>query len=81
MTSKTEFTRKELNFIAKKRGIKGPQNISTEELLNTLSRYDSKRKVKNNSKKLSKIKLEKLLRYKIFPKMNYVRLKIYKINQ
>ena len=59
MTSKTEFTRKELNFIAKKRGIKGPQNISTEELLNTLSRYDSKRKVKNNSKKLSKIKLEK----------------------
>ena len=60
MTSKIEFTRKELNFIAKKRGIKEPQNISTKELLNTLSRYDSKRKVKNNSKKLSKIKPEKI---------------------
>ena len=34
--------------------------MSTKELLNTLSRYDSKRKVKNNSKKLSKIKLEKI---------------------
>ena len=60
MTSKIEFTRKELNFIAKKRGIKEPQNISTKELLNTLTRYDSKRKVKNNSKKLSKIKPEKI---------------------
>ena len=36
--------------------------MSTEELLNTLSRYDSKRKVKNNSKKL--------LKYKDFQKMN-----------
>ena len=60
MTSKIEFTRKELNFIVKKRGIKEPQNISTKELLNTLSRYDSKRKVMNNSKKLSKIKPEKI---------------------
>ena len=34
--------------------------MSTEELLNTISRYDSKRKVKNNSKTLSKIKLEKI---------------------
>ena len=34
--------------------------MSTKELLNSLSRYDSKRKVKNNSKKLSKIKLEKI---------------------
>ena len=33
--------------------------MSTEELLNTLSRYDSKRKVKNNRRKLLKIKLEK----------------------
>ena len=38
------FTRKEYDLIAKKRGIKDPQNMSTEELLNTLSRYDSKRK-------------------------------------
>ena len=34
--------------------------MCTKELLNTLSRYDSKRKVKNDSKKLSKIKLEKI---------------------
>ena len=60
MTSKIEFTRKELNFVAKNRGIKELQNMCTEELLNTLSRYDNKRKVKNNSKKLSKIKLEKI---------------------
>ena len=33
--------------------------MSTEELLNTLIRYDGKRKVKNNSKKLSNIKLKK----------------------
>ena len=55
-----ELTRKEYDLIAKNRCIKEPQNMSTEELLNTLSRYDSKRKVKNNSKKLSKIKLEKI---------------------
>ena len=61
MTSKIiELTRKEYNLIAKNRGIKEPQNMSTEELLNTLIRYDGKRKVKNNSKKLSKIKLEKI---------------------
>ena len=34
--------------------------MSTEELLNTLSRYDSRCKVMNDSKKLSKIKLEKI---------------------
>ena len=43
-----EFTRKVLDLIAKNRGIKEPQNMSTEELLNTLSRYDTKCKVKNN---------------------------------
>ena len=54
MTSKIiELTRKEYNLIAKNRGIKEPQNMSTEELLNTLSRYDSKRKVKSNRKKKS----------------------------
>ena len=61
MTSKIiEFTRKEYDLIAKNRGIKEPQNMSTEELLNTLSRYDSKRKVKSNHRKLLKIKLEKI---------------------
>ena len=34
--------------------------MSTKELLSTLSRYDSKRKVKNNRRKLLKIKLEKI---------------------
>ena len=34
--------------------------MSTEELLNSLSRYDSKRKVKTNHKKLLKMKLEKI---------------------
>ena len=47
----TEFTRKEYDLIARNRGIKEPQKMSTEELLNTLSRYDSKRKVKSNRKK------------------------------
>ena len=61
MTSKIiEFTRKEYNLIAKNRSIKEPQNMSTEELLNTLSRYDNKRKEKNNRKKLLKTKLEKI---------------------
>ena len=43
-----ELTREEYNLIAKNRGIQEPQNMSNEELLNTLSRYDSRRKVKNN---------------------------------
>ena len=37
MASKNiELTRKEYNLIAKNRGIQEPQNMSTEELLNTL---------------------------------------------
>ena len=34
--------------------------MSTQELLDTLSRYDSRRKVKSNGRKLLKIKLEKI---------------------
>ena len=61
MTSKIiKLTRKEYNLIARNRGIQEPQNMSTKELLNTLSRYDSKSKVKNNRRKLLKIKLEKV---------------------
>ena len=61
MTSKIiELTRKEYNLIAKNRGIREPQKVSTEELLNALSRYDSKRKVKSNREKLLKTKLEKI---------------------
>ena len=54
------FTRKEYNLIAKNRGIKEPQKMSTEELLDTLSRHNSKRKVKSNRRKSLKIKLEKI---------------------
>ena len=54
------FTRKEYDIIARSRGIKETQNMFTEELLNALSRYGSKRKVKTNHKKLVKMKLEKI---------------------
>ena len=54
------LTRKEYDLIAKTRGIKKRQKMSTEELLNTLSGYDSKRKVKSNRRKLLKMKLEKI---------------------
>ena len=61
MTSKNiEVTRKEYNCFAENRGIQEPQNMSTKALLNTLRRYDSRRKVKNNRKKLLKIKPEKI---------------------
>ena len=57
MTSKiVMLTRKEYDLIAKNRGIKEPQNMSTEELLNTLSR----RKLKSNRRKLFKMILEKI---------------------
>ena len=52
MYKMVELTRKEYNIIVKNRGITEPQNMSTQELLNTLSRYDSRRKVKNICKKL-----------------------------
>ena len=49
MTSKIiTYTRKEQDLIAKNRGIKEPQKMSTEELLNTLYRYDIKREIKSN---------------------------------
>ena len=47
-------------MLLQKTGIMEPQNMSTQELLNTPSRYDSRRKVKNNCRKLSKIGLEKI---------------------
>ena len=61
MTSKiVMLTRKEYNLIAKNRGIKKPQNMSTEELIDTLSRYDTKRKVNSNHRKILKMGLEKI---------------------
>ena len=55
-----ELTRKEYNIIAKIWSIIEPQNMSTQELINTLIRNDSRCKVKNNHKKLLKIGLEKI---------------------
>ena len=55
-----ELARKGYNIIAKNRGIIEPQNMSTKKLINTLSRYDSRHKVKNIRRKLSKIGLEKI---------------------
>ena len=56
MTSKiVEFTRKEYDLIAKNRGIKEPQNMSTEELIDTIIRYGIKRKVESNRRKLLKL--------------------------
>ena len=53
MTSRIiTLTRKEYSLIAKSRGIKEPQKISTEELLNTLDRYNSRREVKSTRRKL-----------------------------
>ena len=54
------FIRKEYNLIPKNRGINEPQKMSIEDLLDTLSRYDSKRKVLINRKRLNKINLEKI---------------------
>ena len=56
MTSKIiTLTRKEYDLIAKNRGIKEPQKMSTGELLDTFYRYDTKREVKINRRKLNKI--------------------------
>ena len=58
-----DFTRKEYNITVKDRGIIEPQKMSTQELLNTLSRYNSRHKVKNNCKKLIKIaKIQNILK-------------------
>ena len=65
-----EFTRKECNIIAKNRCIIEPENMSTQELINTLSTYDSRRKVKSNRRTSSKIGLEKIVENRIFKKMN-----------
>ena len=60
-----ELTRKEYNIIAKNRGIIEPQNMTTQELINTLTRHDSRHKVKKIRKKRLKLGLEKSLKYRI----------------
>ena len=49
-----ELTRKEYNIIEKNRDIEEPQKMSTPELLNTLSRYNSTRKKKKIAKNYQK---------------------------
>ena len=59
------LTRKEYNLIAKNRGVNEPQKMSTEELLNTLHRYNTKREVKSNCRKSNKINLKKIAKKQI----------------
>ena len=75
------LTRKEYDLIAKNRGIEETQKMSTEELSNTLDRYDFKHEVKSNRRKLNKINLKKIAKKQNISRMNYVKLKNYKINQ
>ena len=61
MTSRNlKITTKEYNMILEKRGIRNPQDMSIEELINTLSRYYSKRKVYSIRRKLQRLGLEKI---------------------
>ena len=55
-----ELTRKEYNIIANNRGIIEPQNMNTQELINTLTRYDNRRKVKKIRREILKLGLEKI---------------------
>ena len=68
-------------MIAEKRGIQNPQNMYTKELLNTLSRCDSKGKVNSIHIKYENQGEKILLKYKIYVKMILIRLKRYKKNQ
>ena len=55
-----ELARKQNNIISKNRCIVEPHKISTQKLIDTLNRYDNRRKVKSNRRKLLKIKLEEI---------------------
>ena len=79
MSSKyAKIARKELNIIAKKKGIKEPYMISTEDLIDTINRYYSKRKSYRNRRKLRKVGLDKYIKYKISQIMIYIKLQSYK---
>ena len=67
-----ELTREEYNLIAERRGIKKPK-----KLLNTLNRYDSKRK----SEKLSKIGLGNVTKIPNISEMKQIKLKSCKESQ
>ena len=55
-----KITRKELNIIAKNRGIEDPHKISTNDLMKTLIRHDKKRKSYSIRRKINKLNLKKI---------------------
>ena len=82
MTAKNiEITRKECDIIAKSRRIKNPQDLSTEDLINTLSRYDSKCKVKSIRRKLRRLGLENIAKTQNISKNDFNKVENYKKNQ
>ena len=58
----TLITRKKLNLIAKNRGTKGPHKMSIDDLINALSRQDSKHKSYSIRRKLKKLNLNKFIK-------------------
>ena len=52
--AKKYLLRKDYNAIAENRGFTDPQKVSTSDLLNTFSRYNSKRKSYRIRKKIKK---------------------------
>ena len=58
--SKNWVYQKRIKSCCKKQRLKKAQNMSTKELLHTLSRYDTKRKVNSNRRKIFKMGLEKI---------------------
>ena len=70
-----KITRKEYDIIAKNRGIQNPQDMPTEELLNTLSRYDSKRKLKSIRMTLRRLGLEKIAKLQNLSKNDFNKVK------
>ena len=48
MSRYTKITRKKLNIITKNKDINYPHKMSTNDLIDTIDRYDSKRKSYSN---------------------------------
>ena len=57
----TLYTRKTLFFTAKRKGIKEPHKMPTEDLIDAINRYNSKRKSYRINRKLSKVGLNKYI--------------------
>ena len=74
-TTNVKITKKEYGIIAKNRGILNPQDMSTEELLNNFSRYDSKCKLKSIRIKLRRLGLEKIAKMQNISKNDFNKVK------